>query len=228
MGFLEGTLRTRMTSDLAIEITVVVVWLVSLSLFQGLLQRMVVRQSMAAFTARKIAHLAVGFWILPLAFWVPRWYLAGIPVTVILAANMKANLFRASLGRTARQFFPVVTCAAPVALILIFWSHQHIDLVVLAVLAMTVGDTAAALVGRRIGRVKLSWNGKTVEGGAANFVASLVTLSVAGRLLYQMPVGRFVLPAAAAAILEAILPGEWDNPVTLMLVLILLRYQPLS
>ncbi len=212
----------------AIEIVVVLIWLGFLSFFQRLLNRLVLRQSITAFTGRKIAHVVVGIWILPLALLVRHWYLAALPITMILAANTQANLTRARLGRTSQRLFPIVTWAAPVALILYFWSRNRTDLVVLAVLAMSVGDTAAALVGMRFGKHKVPWTGKTLEGAAANFVTCFATLAVAGRLLYQMPVGNFVLPAAAAAIVEAALPGEWDNPVTIMLLLILLQYQPLA
>jgi hypothetical protein len=36
------------------------------------------------------------------------------------------------------------------------------------------------------------------------------------------------MPAAAVAVLETILPGEWDNPLSIVLLLILLRYSWLA
>jgi hypothetical protein len=43
-------------------------------------------------------------------------------------------------------------------------------------------------------------------------------------MLYGMPVSLFPLPAAAAAVLEAVTPGEWDNPLTIVILLVLLSY----
>jgi len=101
-------------------------------------------------------------------------------------------------------------------------SARRTDLVVLAVLAMSIGDTAAALVGKRFGCHKVPWTGKTVEGAAANSIASFATLALVGAWLYRLPPDGFVLPAAAVAILEAALPGEWDNPLAIMLLIGLL------
>jgi dolichol kinase len=216
-----------MTLLLASEIIVVLFWLISWYLFQRLLNRSVLRQFISPFAGRKIAHVAIGLWILPLAFLIRHWYVAALPITMILAANTKANLTRARLGRTSQRLFPLVTFAAPVALILYFWSRNRTDLVVLAVLAMSIGDTAAAIVGIRLGKHKVPWTGKTLEGAAANFIASLATLSIAGHALYQLPAGSFVLPSAAVAALEAALGGEWDNPAAIMLLLILLGYPAL-
>jgi dolichol kinase len=204
------------------EIAVVIGWIGCVSLLQRGLNGLVQTGRMREFSARKTAHVAVGLLILPLAILVSRWQLAALPVTMILAANTKANLARSSLGARGKRFFPLIACAAPVALILYYWSRQRTDLVVLAVLAMSIGDTAAALVGMRWGRHKVPWTGKTLEGAAANFVTSFATLALAGGLLYHMPPGAFIAPAAAAAVLEVSLAGEWDNPLAIMLVLVML------
>jgi phytol kinase len=210
-------------SSLWIEIAVVAAWMVALSSMQSALGRLVQQRKIAEFTARKAAHVLAGLLILPLAFLVRRWQVAAVPITMVLAANTKANLSRAAhLGRVSERLFPLLTCAVPVALILVFWARGRSDLVVLAVLAMTIGDTAAALVGMRYGRHKVSWTGKSWEGAAANFAASFATMWVTGAALYGMSAGLFVVPALVAAVVEASLPGEWDNPVAIVLVMLLL------
>lgn len=213
------------SSSLGIEIAAAVGWIAALSLIQSGLGQLVRQHRIAEFTARKAAHVAAGLLILPLAFLVQRWQVAAVPITMVLAANTRANLTRARLGRAVERLFPLITCAAPAVLILVFWARGRTDLIVLAVLAMTIGDTAAALVGMRYGKHKVPWTGKSLEGAAANFVASFVTMWLAGAVLYRMPAEVFLLPAAAAAAVEASLAGEWDNPVTIMLVLALLAFR---
>ena len=208
--------------SLTVEIGVVVLWVAALLALQSLLNRLVIARRVGEFVARKIAHVAVGLGILPLALLVRRWQVAAIPITIIFAGNTKANQSRARLSRSLERVFPVLACAAPVAVVLYCWSRRRTDLVVLAVLAMSIGDTAAALVGRRFGRHKVPWTGKTLEGAAANFIASFATLALAGVWLYQLPPDRFLLPAAAVAIVEVVLRGEWDNPVAIMLLIGLL------
>jgi phytol kinase len=209
------------------EIAVVVLWIAAVSVLHRMLNRFVLAGQISEFAARKIAHVTVGLFVIPLALLVGHWQLAALPITMILAANTKANLTRSSLGNRGRRLFPLIACALPVALILYCWSRQRTDLVVLAVLTMSIGDTAAALAGIRYGRHKVPWTGKTWEGAAANFAASLATLWVAAEWLYTTPPGLSVLAgaAAAASILEAVVRGEWDNPLAIMLVILLLAAQ---
>jgi dolichol kinase len=204
------------------EIAVVAAWIAVLAGLQSTLGRLARNGRIEEFTARKAAHVATGLLILPLAFLVRRWQVAAVPITMVLAANARANLTRAHLGRRLERWFPLLACAAPVAVILVFWARHRSDLVVLAVLAMTIGDTAAALVGMRFGRHKVAWTGKSLEGAAANVVTSFATLWIAGTALYGAPGAVFILPAIAAAAVEAALPGEWDNPVTIVVVMGLL------
>ncbi len=144
---------------------------------------------------------------------------------MILAANLHANSQRASLGPLEKRLFPLSRFLLPEIQILIlqFW-RQRSDLVVLAVLAMTIGDTAAACVGIRFGKRRISSTGKTVEGAVANFVSTLVVLATIGCVFYGMPFSSFPLAAAAAAILEALSPGQWDNSLAIVVLLALLRY----
>jgi dolichol kinase len=208
---------------MAFEILIIALWCVFVSVQGRLLDRAVASRRMAPFTARKISHVTVGLWVVPLAAFVSHWYLAAIPITMILAANARANKQRSRLGRLQERLSPLVGFVLPAVLILYLW-EQHRNLVVLAVLAMTVGDTAAACVGIHLGRYRIRWTGKTVEGATANFLCTLAVLVIAGYAFYRLPVALFPSPAAAAAILEAVVPGEWDNPLGIVVVLALLRW----
>jgi dolichol kinase len=208
---------------MGLEILTVAVWFAFLLLQQRLLDVAIRTQWITPFTARKISHVNVGLWVIPLAAFVRRWCLAAIPITMILAANARANARRGSLGRVQERFFPLVGFVLPEILILYLW-QQHSNVVVLAVLAMTVGDTAAAYAGMYFGTYGIPWTAKTIEGATANFLTTLAVLAAAGHMLYGMPVSLFPLPAAAAAVLEAVTPGEWDNPLTIVILLVLLSY----
>jgi dolichol kinase len=203
---------------------IVCIWLVFLPAQQKLLNIATQKAFITPFAARKISHLTVGLWVLPLAAFVHTWYIAAIPITMILAANVHANSQRANLGRLETRLFPLFGFLLPEILILYFWRHQRTDLVVLAVLAMTVGDTAAAYIGIRFGKHKIPSTGKTLEGAVGNFAVTLVVLAALGHILYAAPFVSFPLAAAAAAILEAVLPGQWDNSLAVVVLLALLRY----
>jgi dolichol kinase len=206
------------------QVLVILLWFLFLPALQRLLDFSIQKRLLSPFVARKISHLAVGLWVIPLALFVREWYLVAIPITMILAANAHANLQRGSLGRLEKRLFPLAGFLLPLILILYFWHQQRSDLVVLAVLTMTVGDTAAAFVGMRFGKRRVSWTGKTVEGAVANFISSLVVLVGVGQAFYHMPFNIFPLPAAVISLLEAVLPGEWDNPLTVVVLLVMLRY----
>ncbi len=204
---------------MAFEIFILCIWFAFLPVQQKLLKVVTQRGFISPFAARKISHLAVGFWVVPLAVFVKSWYLAAIPITMILAANVQANSQRANFGRLEKRLFPLIGFLLPDILILYLWSHQRSDLVVLAVLAMTVGDTAAACVGTRFGKHKIPSTGKTVEGAVANFVSTLFVLAGVGYFFYGMPPVSFPVAAALAAIVEAMLPGQWDNSIAIIVLI---------
>jgi dolichol kinase len=216
-----------MKSNMGFQILIIALWLLSSALFQSWLNILIQKHRWSDFAARKIAHLAVGLWVIPLAHFVSDWRLAAIPIVMILAGNMRANLKRGHFSPQERRLFPLVAFLAPLVLILLSWRDQQTSVVVVAVLTMTVGDTAAALVGIAFGRYKIPWTGKTIEGALANLVCSALVLTLVGQVFYQMPIK--VLPVSAAvAFLESVIAGAWDNPVVLLLLLVLFRYVTLA
>jgi len=207
----------------AFELFILCLWFVFLASQQRLLDELSGRGVISSFTARKISHLAVGLWVIPLAIFVHRPYLAAIPITMILAANVRANSQRGSHGRIEKRLFAFAGFLLPLLLIMYFWHRGRSNMVVLAVLAMTMGDTAAAYAGSHLGKHRIPWNGKTVEGGIANFIVTLAVLAGIGQAFYDMPLAAFSVPAAVAALLEAVIPGEWDNPLAVVTLLLLLK-----
>ena len=70
---------------------------------------------------------------------------------------------------------------------------------VAAMWAVGVGDATAALIGHSIGRFRIGWSGKTLEGGIACFAATLLGALFVARL----SVGESIVAAIAAAVAEA-------------------------
>jgi dolichol kinase len=86
-----------------------------------------------------------------------------------------------------------------------------------AALAMQqIGDGAAAVVGRRFGRVRYPGQGKTLEGTAAFVVAALASAWLLARLPVEglaeaLPLGRLAVGALVAAVVEALPVPPNDN-----------------
>ena len=73
----------------------------------------------------------------------------------------------------------------------------------LAMATMLLGDTAAALIGRRFGRIRFA-NGKSLEGSLAFAVTGILVI-LAGHLAWDFPLPTLaggMIGVAAAAILE--------------------------
>ena len=85
------------------------------------------------------------------------------------------------------------------------------------ILVLTVGDTAAAIIGQRYGRIRLeiTEDGKTLEGSMAFIAFSFLGALFLILGLAQMPLARSVAVAFAvavgAAIIEALSTKGLDN-----------------
>ena len=84
------------------------------------------------------------------------------------------------------------------------------SLALAAMLFLLVGDAVAALVGRRIGRLRINrW--ATLEGGLAGLLASLALVPLVHALDPAVRPGVLMAGAAAAAVTEVLTPGRFDN-----------------
>lgn len=122
------------------------------------------------------------------------------------------GMFRA-VAREHERYRPNSSTWYATALLLISLTAYDVT-GMLGIIALAVGDPAAALVGRRFGRTKLM-RGRTLEGSLA-FVAAAVLGGVAYLLVVGIPLGPslLVLPVAAGiggAVAEAISTRVDDN-----------------
>lgn len=175
----------------------------------------------ASFTRRKLVHAAVGLGVVPLVIFLREWYLFLIPVSLVFLGNMKANQERISPQKPiCRRIYPTVAVLLPIVAIMYFWRMGWKPAIMLAVLAMSMGDAAAALAGRRYGRQWIPWTGKSWEGAVANFLVTLATLLAAGAGIYGFPpawlIPASLITAGACAGLEVVVPGAWDNPLVML------------
>jgi dolichol kinase len=84
-----------------------------------------------------------------------------------------------------------------------------------ALVMQMIGDAAAAVVGRRLGRRRYPWSSKSLEGSAAfvatAFLAALPLAALPPALGAAPPVGALAAGALAAAVMEALPIAVNDN-----------------
>ncbi len=177
-------------------------------------------------SSRKFLHAMIGNLVLVIPFF------RGSPAPVLIAAPFILVTFIASpysptprlrtlLGSLAdlteegHHMGLILYSLSFTLLVVIFPSRP--DVVAAGILPMAYGDSSAALVGRRFGK-RRTLNGKTVEGSAAMFTVSLVSLILG--LAFVSSINSFdlirsLVPAVAAAIVctlvEALSPRGLDN-----------------
>ena len=152
---------------------------------------------------RKLVHIAIGVWIIPTLFLFTKWYwAAALPALAIIGnvlsyrLNILRGIERSDKGDFGTIFFPVsfVICIAA------FFGTKHPEAAAAGIMAMALGDAAAAIVGKTFGRHKFELLGatKSIEGSAAmlvvSFAAVLVTL-----VIWKAPLGTAAAIALAVA-----------------------------
>jgi dolichol kinase len=173
---------------------------------------------------RKSIHLAVG--ILPFAAWwgMGRWPVVTRVVLVALALLAVAldrlrgaapawrGAIEALIGPVMREeeragiLGSTLLVVALAAAFLLFPP----TIALAAMLFFVVGDAAAALVGRRFGGRR--WIGNaTIGGSLACLVATLAVVPPIRWLDPAVPVPALVAGAVFATLVEAIVPGKYDN-----------------
>lgn len=140
--------------------------------------------------SRKAVHIAVSIaaagivWQLPLTSTRPLFIAAFVLALGVDLLRRRSThlgrLFERAFGamlrsRESRQLTGATTLAAGFALTVLLTPPQ---IAAVGILVAGLADAAAALVGRRYGRHRIR-NGKSVEGGAASFVTSLLLLGLA-------------------------------------------------
>jgi dolichol kinase len=181
---------------------------------------------------RKIVHVGAGMWVFGVLALFDTWYIGIIPFATFIGINYLLWRFRFLEAMDAKDSSPgtVYFALSITLLFLAFWrAGAPGDLGYIAAagtMAMTWGDSSAAIIGKRFGRHNYTANGATLsyEGSAAMLAASflsmfLTILLVPGSALAPAtaPVGTGVaflaalLAALVATVAEAFSSKGTDN-----------------
>jgi phytol kinase len=185
------------------------------------------RTRLSAEARRSLVHVAVGLWIVPtVLLFEARWAAMFTPAVFVLAnAVARPRTVYAAIHRGAGRDWGLVLFPAAVVLLLgLWWDPQVRVVAVIGVLCLALGDSAAAVAGRRWGR--RPWakfvpalhrlvGTKTVEGSVALVAACFLITASAFMLGAEWNVlksaGAGIVVALAGALTEAVTPGRLDN-----------------
>lgn len=199
--------------------------------------------------SRKVVHIGVGafvyVWWAFSANWIMLIFFA-IPFEIILffamfpgnpVSESKLGELSNDLGHRYGLFLYVMTI-----IILVEFFFDHWLAASIAIVAMTRGDGFGSIIGKRYGKHRFV-NGKSVEGSLGvfigTFVCSLVIIAFYGWLVsagmldvLRAPyvtavaaVGISALAGVLASVIEAVVPGDFDNlaiPLVIAVVLVVL------
>ncbi len=174
-------------------------------------------------TTRKIVHAGVGLWVVPTVFIFSDWRMAIVPPVTFVLTNYVIRRFRllpaldddpANLGTV---FFPISFAA----LLAVFFRpgapNDEAFVAVAGLLAMALGDAAAAIFGKRYGtrRYTILGHSRTMEGSMAMFlvtgVAVAVVLNTMAGFSWHPAIAFGLVTGTAAAGIEAVCPFGSDN-----------------
>lgn len=200
----------------------------------------IARSRGSSLDSRKIVHTGVGLFVLVWWMFSENWVMLlffTVPFALILfVAMFDGNPLSDSelgdisnrMGHRTGLFLYVLS----INILVLFFFDGHWLAATIGVVAMTFGDSAGSIIGRRFGRHPII-NGKSAEGSLAvfamTFVASLLIVAfymfLASQGLFSDPVDPVVpvslaclTAGALAAISEMLCPGQLDNIANPLLV----------
>ena len=169
---------------------------------------------------RKMLHIVAFTSILPLVFCTEKWWAAVLVeavflIVVIIALHMAERLSFYKMLLVEKKHHEVITSftilfSLLTVLLAVYWGimgEEYKYIIVASIMAWGPGDAAAAIVGRNVGKHKLSGTHiegvKSVEGtvamGLTSFVCTLVTLL----FMSTMGMGTAVMISGLVAVVSA-------------------------
>lgn len=197
--------------------------LAGIGLFIGLTELLHKKLGASPETTRKLLHIGVGVF----TSFTPRIFVSGIP-TLLLAVifilvnglTFRAKKLESMHGTERRSYGTVLFPIAYLLLVLLFWDREP-AILVMAMLVLAFGDSAAALAGeknRSATRYNLTGDTKSLQGSFAMFAVSFVTLfsgihqlGIGLNLKLDFALGLAFAGASTATAWEALSSRGWDN-----------------
>jgi phytol kinase len=184
-----------------------------------------------AFT-RKVIHIAAGMWVWGILALFEHWYAGIIPFATFVVLNYAFYRRQAFEAMDTAESTPgTVYFALSISLLFaLLWRTgdvpDRVPVAAAAVMAMTLGDAAASLVGQRWGRHTYrslghtrSWEGTTAMGVVSLLAIGLTLLLLPGSALSPSSIpwttwGAIVIAACGTVVAtaaEALSPAGTDN-----------------
>lgn len=181
---------------------------------------------------RKIVHIGAGMWVFGVLALFDTWYIGIIPFASFIVINYVLWRYRVLESMDAPDSSPgtVYFALSITLLFLVFWRtgspQDRGHIAAAGTMAMTWGDSLAAIIGRRFGRhrYQVAGGSRSHEGSAAMLVAATIAMfltlalvpgSALGPLTPPLSTGIALLAAfvgaLAATIAEAFSPSGTDN-----------------
>ena len=184
------------------------------------------------FYTRKFVHIWAGMWAFGIMLLFYRWWLGIIPFAVFILVNFVLHRYRLAKSVEAEQSsWGTVYFAAAITLVYaLLWrpidEHDFGPVAAAGVMALTWGDSFAAMIGKRFGRHTYTAFGTTrsFEGSAVMFLISFLVIFLVMRFIpgsfiagfaTVLTVNQVLIVAFAGATIatlaEALTPSGLDN-----------------
>jgi len=158
---------------------------------------------------RKIIHIGAGLWVWAVIALFDHWAIGVIPFATFIILNYLFYKKQSFSQMDDEKSSPgtVYFAVSITILFLLFWRTDalidRVQIAVAAIMAMTLGDAFAAIVGQKWGRGAYSFLGatRTLTGSAAMLLFSLLGIFIS---LYVIP-GSFASPNSAVLSLQSTL-----------------------
>ena len=177
---------------------------------------------------RKLVHIGAGMWIWIILLLFDHWWIAIIPTATFIIFNaifLRYRIFSAmdpKEGATPGTVYFAFSCTLLLAIFHVNWQQGfprgYEYLAMTGIMAMTWGDAAAAIIGKRFGKhtFRVTANSKrTIEGSLACFIATFIAVAITLVIMSPRSLPLLLISAAiaavAATILEAYSPAGIDN-----------------
>lgn len=135
---------------------------------------------------RKIIHIGAGLWIWGILYFFDHWYFGVIPFATFIVLNYIFYRFQVFKAMDTGSSTPGTVYFAISITMLFVWMWRtggavdNIPIAAAAVMAMTIGDALASIIGRRWGKhIYTFWgSARSLEGSAVMFVSSLIVIAL--------------------------------------------------